>query len=268
MNNPLVTILISTYNGERYIRETIESLKKQTYSNLEIIIVDDKSTDKTIDVLETIDGIIIVKNKINKGLNKSVNDALKYCKGKYLVLFGHDDIMLPDRIKKQVDFMESHNCLASFGNSYYMYGDLKSTDLLVKNLFKALLFNKIKNTFLLFMLDLQYNSNSMIARLDAVKKVNGFETWFKNIGESYLYYKIALVGQIMYQDEVLSYYRKHDSNMTYIELSSRKESYKTKIKILEMFFRNYNFRNKRFYFMINKIVLLIEKLRFIAISSG
>ena len=259
MYKPLVSILISTYNGEKYIEETIFSIKQQTYSNIEIIVVDDKSTDDTLCLLEKLENIIVLKNLTNKGLNKSLNDSLPSCNGKYIIFFGHDDLMLPKRIEKQVSFMEKNRCLASFGNSYYMFENERSEKIIITNNFKSLLFNRIKNTFFLFMLDLQFNSNSMIVQRQIVEEVKGFETWFRNYGESYLYYKIALHGQIMYQDEVLSYYRKHNRNMT-LELNEKKVSKNNKINVMNTFYKNYQFKNKFFYRSIMNITITLKKI--------
>lgn len=265
-SNPLVTVVVPCYNSAKYIIETVDSIKAQTYKNIEIVLVDDKSTDNTLDIIKNIQNIIVIENTYNKGVNQSLNDALSYCNGKYLIIFGHDDVMMESRIEKQVYFMETNECLASFGNSYFIYGDLKSNVKISKNIYKSFIFNRCKNSFLLFALGLSYNSNSAIFKKDIVVEVGGYEIWFPNYDESYLFYKVALQGQIYYQDEVLSFYRKHNDSLT-AKLVTRIDKLETFNKYNQYFLNNYQFKKLFFYkklftssYYIKKTYLMLKKI--------
>lgn len=98
---PLISIALCTYNGEKYIREQMESLIGQTYSNLEIIIVDDHSTDDTVKILESYkkENIKIYYNEKNIGFNKNFEKALRLCKGIYIAISDQDDIWEKDKIE-------------------------------------------------------------------------------------------------------------------------------------------------------------------------
>ncbi len=109
MSNKLVSVVIPAYNVEKYIKQAIESVLLQDYKNLEIIVVDDGSTDNTGKILseyEKKDSRIKVITQINKGLAGARNTGLVYAKGDYLCILDSDDIMLPDKISKQSEFLE------------------------------------------------------------------------------------------------------------------------------------------------------------------
>jgi len=110
MHYPLVSVVMPVFNAERYIKEAIESILNQTYHNLEFIIVYDKSSDHTLDIILSYDDerIKLLVNEESKGLAFALNRGLEHSRGKYIIRMDSDDISLPDRIEKQVDFLENH----------------------------------------------------------------------------------------------------------------------------------------------------------------
>lgn len=114
MNEVKVSVIVLTYNSENFISETISSVFSQNYENLEIIVGDDASTDRTLEILGKIreDSEIDIKiaiSKENSGISKNFNQCLSLCSGKYIFLLGHDDIFLDGKISSQVEFMEKNN---------------------------------------------------------------------------------------------------------------------------------------------------------------
>ncbi len=110
MNKPMVSVVMPAYNEERNIRNAISSVLAQDFEDFEFIIVDDGSTDSTSEIIESFDDkrIIYIKNKTNIGVTRSRNRALDEAKGKYIACLDADDTCTPDRLKKQVAYMESH----------------------------------------------------------------------------------------------------------------------------------------------------------------
>lgn len=106
---PLVSVIMPAYNAEKYIREAIESILGQTYDNFELIIIDDCSLDKTMDVVNTIkdDRIRIFHNEKNMGIAYSRNYALESSKGKYIAIMDDDDVSFPSRFEEQVGLLEA-----------------------------------------------------------------------------------------------------------------------------------------------------------------
>ncbi len=116
-SNPLVSIVIPVYNGERYIKESIDSCLNQTYRNIEIIVVDDKSVDSTLEILKGYgDRITVLPIEKQNGLGNVINVGIKKSKGKYIARMDADDIMYPTRIEKQTEYLESNpKCVAIGG---------------------------------------------------------------------------------------------------------------------------------------------------------
>lgn len=110
-NKPLVTVFIPVYNVELYIRECLNSIVNQTYANIEILIIDDGSTDRSVEIIKEFkdERIRLLYNGSNKGLPYTRNRGILEAKGKYLALMDSDDISLKNRINKQVDFLEKNN---------------------------------------------------------------------------------------------------------------------------------------------------------------
>lgn len=110
MNLPLVSVVMSVYNAEKYLKEAIDSILNQTYKNFEFIIINDGSNDKSLQIIEQYldKRIVLINNDKNLKLVASLNKGLDLAKGKYIARMDADDISLPKRLEKQVDFME-HN---------------------------------------------------------------------------------------------------------------------------------------------------------------
>ena len=122
INQPLVSFIISVYNGEAYIERCIKSIFNQTYQNLEIIIIDDCSTDSTNLILKNLSyqskiKINLIKNSINLGLTKSLNIAANIARGEWLARLDADDISKKDRIKNQINFAIKNSQYSIIGSS-------------------------------------------------------------------------------------------------------------------------------------------------------
>jgi glycosyltransferase involved in cell wall biosynthesis len=109
--NPLVSIICLCYNHAHFIEEAIRSVLSQTYSNIQLIIVDDASTDDSATIIHKLidqhPHVEVLFLKENLGNCKAFNQGLKLAKGDFIVDFATDDVMMPDRITKQVDFFKT-----------------------------------------------------------------------------------------------------------------------------------------------------------------
>jgi len=113
---PLISVLLSAYNAEKYIKEAIDSVLLQTYSNFEFIIIDDGSTDSTLDIIKKYhDPRIKIHTQANIGLARSLNVAAKLSKGKFLARQDADDISLPNRFEKQINLFKKNPDLVLVG---------------------------------------------------------------------------------------------------------------------------------------------------------
>lgn len=116
--NNLVSVILPVYNCERFIGLAIESILNQTYSNIELIVVDDGSTDNSLKIINSYsyDPRLVVVSRENKGLVYSLNEAIGVASGKYIARMDADDISLPDRVEKQVDFLVKNQDVAIVGS--------------------------------------------------------------------------------------------------------------------------------------------------------
>jgi glycosyltransferase involved in cell wall biosynthesis len=116
--NPKVSVIVSTYNGERYVKETIASLLAQTFVDLELIVSDDGSTDRTNAILRSFKDkrLIVVESDQNRGIAESQNRAISLARGEYIALQDHDDLSLPDRLGHQLAFLEGHRGISLVGS--------------------------------------------------------------------------------------------------------------------------------------------------------
>ncbi|HEX6624956.1 MAG TPA: glycosyltransferase [Pyrinomonadaceae bacterium] len=107
---PKVSVLMAVYNGERYLREAIDSILGQTFADFEFIIIDDASTDRSFEIAGGYADprIRLVRNERNLGLTLSLNRGLDLARGEYVARMDCDDLSLPERLAKQVAFMEAN----------------------------------------------------------------------------------------------------------------------------------------------------------------
>lgn len=123
--SPKVSVLISVYNERPYVEEAVRSILTQTYENLELVIIDDGSTDGTRERLRNVDDprVEYVEHDRNVGFVRTLNEGLNMCSGKYVARMDADDVARCDRIEKQVRFLESHPEVGIVGSYWESFSD-------------------------------------------------------------------------------------------------------------------------------------------------
>lgn len=214
-DKPLVSIAIITYNQKDYLRECIESCLAQDYPNFEIIVADDCSTDGTQQMLkeysEKYPGKFVLKlAEKNQGITQNSNVAHFACSGKYIAWMGGDDLMLPGKISKQVEYMEENpGCTICYHN-LEVFDDRSNRVLYYSNEHRKIngdVRESIKyGTF--------NGACSNLVRADKTPKYGFIQS--VPVASDWLYWveTLASGGTINYLDEVLGKYRKHDNNVT------------------------------------------------------
>lgn len=189
MRETPVSFLVSAHNNQKYILASVRSLLSQTWIEYEIVIVDDASTDGTAAILEEFthydSRIRVIRNHENLGLTKSLNIGLARCGGTYIARMDADDIALPDRLQKQLDFLESNPNVAACG-SLGVYIDEAGKEIGPKDLpttyeaiKKKLLFNN------------QFIHSSLFFRKSVLDKMGGYNEAFKTAQDYELMMRIA-----------------------------------------------------------------------------
>ncbi|TGU72287.1 glycosyltransferase [Geomonas terrae] len=123
--HPAVTVLMAVYNGEAFLREAVESILTQTFKDFELLVIDDGSTDGSADIVASFvdPRVLLVRNGKNLGLIATLNRGIELARGAYIVRMDCDDVSLPERLQRQVDFMEAHPEVGVCGVWYLEFGE-------------------------------------------------------------------------------------------------------------------------------------------------
>lgn len=217
---PKISLIMSVYNGEDYLAETVESVLCQTFTEWEFIIINDCSTDNTSKILAEYASkdarVKVHTNKTNLRLPSSLNKALSLAEGKYIARMDADDICMPDRLQKQYDFMEANpnvdlsSCrFLTLKNGVYSSGGCGGKG--DNESIKALLL--VTNPIL---------HPGIIAKADAIKEL-GYDKNFTCTEDMELWTRFALSDKrIEILSEYLMIYRLHDKQITETTLDKQK----------------------------------------------
>ena len=210
--HPLVSILIPSYNSGEYIESTLESISNQTYTNLEILVMDDCSTDRTMEIAQRIQEddkrIRIIRNERNLGITGNMNKGISLCNGKYVAILDGDDWAYPYRIEKQVEAMESNKKVVLCSG----YMDICDEDLNIQNRRKYPLTDKeIRRAIVRY--DPISHPSSMWRR-DALLKTNLYSENFPICRDYDLIVRISEFGEYINVPESLIKYRVRESSET------------------------------------------------------
>lgn len=233
--NQKVDILLATYNGEKYIKEQVESILNQTYENIQIIISDDCSTDKTRQVLkeyENNEKIKIFYQEKNLGYVKNFEFLLKQVESNLYMLSDQDDVWKKEKVEKSVEKIESEKL-------DLVFGDLEVVDENLNTLYKSYnrymhLIHKIKKYQKDYRLQYLYNCMTgctIISRKNWIDKVLPFPTNSKYMIHDYwLGLVIALNGKVGYIEEPYILYRQHGKNQVGSKKASKTASKLEKVR--------------------------------------
>ena len=212
--NDLVSIIMPSYNTQKFIEETLDSVLAQTYTNWELIIVDDCSTDNTDEIVSPFlsdSRIIYIQNEKNSGAAVSRNRALREAKGKWIAFLDSDDLWTPDKLEKQIAFMQSNGYCFSYTN----YSEIdESSEPLGKTVTgpKKITKTGMYNYCWMGCLTVMYDVEKIgLIQIDDIKKNNDYSMWLK----------ICKKANCYLLDEDLARYRKRQgsiSNHSYISL--------------------------------------------------
>lgn len=125
MNPPQISVVMPVYNGQKYLNEAINSILNQTFRNFEFIIINDGSTDQSLEIIERyqkIDNRIILISRENRGLSASLNDGIEKAQGQYIARMDADDISIHTRLQEQFDFLLENSHIDILGSWIEVFG--------------------------------------------------------------------------------------------------------------------------------------------------
>lgn len=199
---PKVSVIMSVYNGEEYLREAIDSILNQTFEDFEFIIVDDGSTDRIADILASYrDPRIKVINQKHLGIAHAKNKAVKASSGEYIAIMDADDISLPERLEVEASFLNHNRDIGIVSCSNYFVDEYGKTILTRSALIGYVLIQKK------LLEDMCVNHCSAMIRRKVFKEVGGYRRAFKCSLDYDLFLRIAEVSKIENIKEPLHKYR-------------------------------------------------------------
>ena len=213
-SQPLVSVVIPCYNHEKFVQDSIQSVIDQTYQNIELIIIDDGSKDGSVEkiqeMIHTCQQRFIrfeFRHRPNKGLSATLNEALEWCKGIYYSAIASDDMMLPEKTKLQVDFLEANKNISA------VFGGIKLID---NN--NITISERVRQSNQYSFKDIILHQHDLPAptqmiRLSALKNVGGYEPDIL-IEDWYMWLRLSSYGDLYYMDHLLCLYRQHATNIS------------------------------------------------------
>jgi len=219
MPDPLVSVLLTSYNREKTIRVALESVQKQTFQDFELICSDDGSTDGTIQILKDspIENKVILTSEFNQGIPKNRNKALAACRGKYIAILDSDDAFYLNKLEEQVRYLEANPDVEMTFSAPQLMGP--NLELLPESLAPSFYKVSFKNRFewlryFYFKANCICNSSTMIRR-DCLTALGAYNEAY-NIGEDFdLFIRFFLAGHRVYVlDYPLTFYRIHPDRIT------------------------------------------------------
>lgn len=212
---PKVSVILPVYNCDQYIFETIQSVLNQTFTDFELLIVDDCSTDKTVAIIKEFDDnrIQLTLKEKNTGYTDSLNYAISIAKGQYIARMDGDDICVSTRFEKQVAFLDANPNIILCGSAIQIIGT--NTVLRHPSNHEAI---KVKLCF-----GTAFCHPSVMGRVE-VFQANPYDKKYEPAEDYDLWTRLVFQGQLANLEEVLLLYRVHDN-----QVSTAKSEYQTTV---------------------------------------
>ena len=232
-STPLISIAMATYNGEKYLKEQLDSIYAQTYKNIEVIVTDDCSTDKTVEILEEYVKSHELKyyiNEKNLGFVKNFEKAVSLCQGEYIALSDQDDIWFPNKLVELLEHIEEYSLICSDAilvdnnRNEIKPSLLKLThkNVFTGNAIHTLFFSKFAYGCTILM------KKGLIEKSHPIPDGVSFHDWW--------YASVASVNQgICYYDKPLIAYRQHNEN---VSIAGKRQS--AWYKVFRLFNKNFS----------------------------
>lgn len=202
MSSPTLTVIMSIYNGKRFLRAAVKSILEQTHSDFEFLIIDDGSTERVDEIVESFNDkrIVFLKQK-NRGLTRTLNRLIDMASGNYLARMDSDDVSEKTRLEKQIEAV-SHNKKLDMVGTYFEIIDQKDQLIRSKALIKDPLYRLWRLQF-----HNNYAHGSMLLKKSAVQRLGKYDTTLRYAQDYDLWVRISKVENSHMIPEYLYKYR-------------------------------------------------------------
>lgn len=207
---PKISVIMPVYNGEKYLREAIDSILNQTFSDFEFIIINDASKDSTEEIIKSYDDdrIVYLKNEQNLGVAGTLNRGLDIAKGEYIARMDADDISFSHRFQMQVDFLDNNKTVGVCGSNLRIFGErIDERDFFYPEYDESIRVDMIFNS--------AFAHPSIMMRRDIIEKYHiRYDIAFEKAEDYKMWHDILLVSEGYNIQEYLLKYRYHSSQVT------------------------------------------------------
>lgn len=222
MENNMVSIVVPVYNSEKFIEETIKTVKEQTYTKWELILVNDCSTDKSKTIIEKYEKndkrIRLINLRENSGAAMARNNGIEYAKGKYIAFLDADDLWDKEKLEKQIKFMEENEYEFTFTN--YEFSDEKGNKTgKVVNVPEKLGYTQALKNTTIFTSTVIFNAQKLgkeLIKMPDVRKGQDTATWWKVLKTGIIAYGLK---------ENLSLYRRSNNTLSANKIKALKRTW-------------------------------------------
>lgn len=214
---PKVSVCIPAYNGEKYIEKAIESVLRQSYTNFELVIIDDASKDKTKEIVNSFSDkrIRFIKNEINIGMVENWNRCLDNAIGEYILLLGNDDFIAENCLEKKVNAFDINDEICLVFSSSYIVNETDKIVMRKRPFHSEQLFDgKDLGRRSFIRKNLYGEPSNVLFKREVSKKVGCFDNRICYSTDWDYWMKLCLLGKAYYIDEYLMYYRISNTSVT------------------------------------------------------
>lgn len=216
---PIVTVLLPVYNGELYLKEAIDSILSQSYSNFIFLIINDGSSDRSEEIIlsYTDSRIQYISNEQNLGLISTLNKGLQLINTKYVARMDADDISLPQRLEKQVAFLESHPEVGILGTWSQSFGEGNNCITKYQAEHESIRYKQLYQ--------IQLVHPTCIMRMDVLRSQSVvYDNNYTHAEDYELFTRLSHVTKLANLQEVLHLYRKHSNAVSTVYSKAQLEA--------------------------------------------
>jgi glycosyltransferase involved in cell wall biosynthesis len=210
---PPITVLLAVFNGEQYLREAIDSVLAQTFTDFEFLIIDDGSTDGSLQIIADYakrDPRLRVVTRPNKGLTHTLNEGVALASGEFLARMDADDVCMPRRFERQIAFLRENPQCVLLGSRVLL---MDPEGLPIREMCLEQSHEQIDQAHLNRGWPVVHPAVMM--RLSAIKQVGGYRDEFDTLEDLDLFLRLAEVGRLANLPDVLLHYRQHFASVTH-----------------------------------------------------
>lgn len=273
MTKPLVSVIIIFYNAERFISEAIESVLNQTFSNWELLLIDDGSDDKSSSIAKSYSQQHPEKifyhehqNHENRGMSASRNHGIKFSKGEFITFLDADDLYLPNKLEEQLKHFEKYpniSCVFGATKLWFSWDPSTTNKDFVQTLIIPSIIYQPYELFKLFITQKSATPGicSLMIKRNLIEKINGFEEIFRGMYEDQVFYsKIALEAVCLVDNNSYDLYRQHKNSCSQKSISAGTVLLHKRVFLqwLQEYVRNKNIEDEEIHAAIKKELWLTQ----------